>query len=224
MNDMLLWTDTLESRRNALEGRLYSAHIADLEITCLTYLDAAQWQFRDTASVARRILVLYALSLAAYKPDKKTAILAWLQYQQLKSALSAEEKAFLQSNDTDDKILARYSWNLEGAYILAWALQLVREAPAAGKEAPIAALLEHIPRLGEDTVDFIHNCQYQEDSVLMEECIFNDLAVMHLRRLYEQGARTVQMLHPMALFERQKALRWMVMSRPQSAQQGGYTF
>lgn len=224
MNDLLSWTDTLENRRTTLESRLYSAHIADLEITCLPYLDASKWQFRDTITAARRILVLYALSLAAYKPAKRPSILLWLQQEQLKQVLSAAEKAFLQSTDADEKTLAKYSWNLEGAYILAWALQLVNTPPDPSKEAPISELLEHLPRLGESTIDFIHNLTYQEDALLVEECIFNDLAVIHLRRLYNQGARTVQMLHPMALFERQRALRWLVISKPQGTQQTGYTF
>lgn len=217
MNDMLTWADTLESRRNALEARLYAAHIADLEITCLSYLDTAQWHFRDASTAARRVLVLYALSLAAYKPSKKPAILAWLQQQRLHFLVSPEEHQFLQGQYSDEKLQAKYSWSLEGAYILAWALDLVPLAPDAANEAPIAALLSHIPHLGADTADFIAHCHYREPEELVAEYVFNDLAVVHLRRLYEQGARTVQQLHPMAVFERRKALSWITESRPQSA-------
>ncbi|HEY0272639.1 MAG TPA: DUF4272 domain-containing protein [Chitinophaga sp.] len=217
MNDMLTRANTLESRCTALEARLYAAHIADLEITSLTYLDAANWHFRDATLTACRLLVLYALSLAAYKPAKRAAILAWLQQQALLPLLTPKEKAFLQSNATDAKSLAKYSWSLEGAYMLAWALDLVPTAPNAASEAPIDSLLPHIPHLGAETLSFVQHCRYRGTEELVEESIFNDLAVMHLRRLYEQGARTVQQLHPMALYERRKALKWITAGRPQQA-------
>ena len=107
-------------------------------------------------------------------------------------------------------------WRWIGA-VFAFAGVLVMLAPDAANEAPIAALLSHIPHLGADTADFIAHCHYREPEELVAEYVFNDLAVVHLRRLYEQGARTVQQLHPMAVFERRKALSWITESRPQSA-------
>ncbi|PUZ27095.1 protein of unknown function [Chitinophaga costaii] len=214
MNDLLTWTNTLESRRNALEARLYAARIADLEITVLSYLDIAQWHFREASSAAARMLVLYALSLAAYKPDKRGTIVIWLQQQALFIYLTPQEKAFLQSNATDARTLAKYSWSLEGAYILAWTMDLVPLSPDPASEAPIASLLSHIPHLHADTAGFINHCHYREKEELVDEYIFNDLAVLHLRRLYEQGARTVQQLHPMALYERRNALKWITAGKP----------
>jgi hypothetical protein len=92
----------------SLRGRLY---IDDDEAATL----------RESGEVARRVLVLSAVTYLADGGDRAKA-LQLIEQRDLWPAVSPEERTFLEAEATDTDLARKLLWRLEGLWVLVWAL------------------------------------------------------------------------------------------------------
>lgn len=83
--------------------------------------DDAEATLREPAEVARRALVLSAVTLRADGGPAEQAI-KLVEGRNLWAAVSPEEEVFLRAEATDAKAAHKLLWRLEGLWVLAWAL------------------------------------------------------------------------------------------------------
>ena len=114
----------LLNRKIQLESRLRQHGITDYPITHLQYLQFDAAKFASPFEVGCRLLCLCAAGFAAYGADERPAIVEWLQRENLWAHVSPREHELYDGAVTDEQQLEAFSWQEEGAYILAWALGL----------------------------------------------------------------------------------------------------
>ena len=95
---------------------------------CLYVEDDAGAKLRSPQDVARRAMVLWALTLRADGIDQEECqeIISALD---LWPAVSPEEKTFLHDPDPDPELARSLVWRLEAAWVLLWALGHIKDLP-----------------------------------------------------------------------------------------------
>jgi hypothetical protein len=129
------------------------------QISYLPYLDETKWIFVEPKKVGKRVLILYAVAHAAYNEEDKERIINWLKKEELWSDVAQSEIIFLQAKNSAEEACAEFTWRVESAYILAWALNLIHEKPSPEEESDTDKLEQVLPILGEPVDGFLENLQ-----------------------------------------------------------------
>jgi hypothetical protein len=121
----------LLTRKHRLEQRLAANGIQEYSVEYLPYLQFSPTDFHSPQAVGRRLLILYTLSSVVHALDSRPALQRWLQQEGLWDQVSEQEIAFWQDPAPEPAELAAFSWHIEAALVLGWALQLVHTLPEA---------------------------------------------------------------------------------------------
>lgn len=171
--------------------------------------DDLEDEFRDASECAKRCIVLYALKSAALGADIKSVI-AWLQSENLWSAVSSEEKSFFLSTNPTETQIINASWRVEALSLLLWAL---------GKNVDISDLSAMCDTSRVDTVCnfYLKNTlQFIESAKLISESEIYDIN----EKIYEShwGIRDAQINNKSldknydsgVVMERHHAINWLM--------------
>jgi hypothetical protein len=202
----------LATRITRIEERLSQHGINNYQITYPEYLNFNQEHFATPREVGCRVMILCAIAYTIQDSAKKYGIIKWLKKENIWSHVSAKEAAYLNTRTaTEDEILD-LSWKIEAAYILAWALDLVKEKPKPGEEATeaqINEMIQHLPALGDNLEPFLSQLAFRDLAEIYDENIFYELTTTHFRDTLFSGGKSRADVHVPASFERHLALNWV---------------
>lgn len=123
---------------------------------------------RQPDAVARRLLAVAACAAAALHAELREDILDWFQSENLLPYLSDEESAFLMNPAPSDQQMVQFSWYIEAATVLGWALCLKDNLPPPTSQSSIGDIVEVIPAPGEPTSGFISEAKLRPTDQLCE--------------------------------------------------------
>ena len=202
----------LLNRKIQLESRLRQHGITDYPITHLQYLQFDAAKFASPFEVGCRLLCLCAAGFAAYGADERPAIVEWLQRENLWAHVSPREHELYDGAVTDEQQLEAFSWQEEGAYILAWALGLIEAQPDPTipvGEFQLDAFFSRVPMIGEPVSKFLESVELRDAAEIIDENLFNEVATTCFRDLWLSGQASASDLDATVSFERHKALNWL---------------
>lgn len=208
----ILQPNELIHRKKSLEKRLKAHGIDTFEVTNLPYVDETKETFADTKEVGKRIMILYSLAVSVHNPEFKRPIIDWMQLENLWDAASPSEKSYLESEENEYAELISFSWKFEAAYVLAWAVGIVREQlhPCGqANDTQTEDFSKNVPAIGDNLQSFLEKLHYIDKSEIYLENLFNELATAYFRDLLLNGNEDKTDINRLASFERHTALNWL---------------
>lgn len=213
---MTITTQELLSRKEKLEVRLKKFKI-DNEVTHLPYLDHSHEVYATANEAGKRMIILYAVTYLAQFGHEETQsapkLMNWLKETGLWEDVSPNERELFEGSLTDDTDrLDNFSWRMEAAYILAWALGIVKEKPSPTEELSqeqVNTFMDAVPGLLKDPTAFLNELTLIDKTEIYLENLFNELGTTYLRDLYFSGKTNAAQLHSAAILERHRALNWL---------------
>jgi hypothetical protein len=202
----------LRAKKKSLESKLISYGIRNVRISHLPYLDPSSERFHTPYEAGCRMLILYAIGSAAHSLDERPSVIGWLKEENLWNKVSPAEKEFLMNPSPSEEVQIDYSWNVEGALVLAWCLNKVSALPRLDDEDSddtIEELQKNIPEIGDSTLLFRTRLEYRSLDEIYEENLLNELATSYFRDLLFNGKEDATTINRAISFERHKTLNWL---------------
>lgn len=203
-------TDTLD-RKKRIEDRLAS-HGIQHHITYLPYLDFDAKSFATPYEAGCRMIILYAGAFAASEPDERELIADWLKEENLWSHVTENEIEFFESKMVDERKIMDFSWQIECAYILAWALNLIKDTPTptgALTDEQLDDFIEIVPLFELELEDFLTNLSYRDTKEIYDENLFHELATSYFRELMFIPNEDTSNIDRDVSYFRHKTLNWV---------------
>ncbi len=204
--------NTLQRRKKRIEERLKKHGVTTFEISFLRYLMFDEKEFASPYEVGCRIMILYAVASSVEMPEKWPAFVVWFKEQNVWDHVVEREKELFAGNIDEEDELDAFSWQGEAAYVLAWALGLVRDRPdPSGQltEEQVMDLVNHLPATGDNLQAFLSELSYRDAEEIFEENIFYELTTAYFRDLLFNGQEDSSDIERTAAFQRHKALNWL---------------
>jgi hypothetical protein len=198
-------------RKEKLETRLANYGL-DNAITDIGVLDETQYNFVDPTQAAERLLILLAVSYAAYNFSESEKVMNWLKKENIWPAVSDREKEFFRNPDPEEEEKQGLSWRFETAYMLAWALGKVSVPPDPRSECGekhIQEFLQHIPPVGSPAEEFLFDPQFRTLADISDENHFYEIATVYYKNIRVLDKENTSSVHEKASFERCVALAWL---------------
>jgi hypothetical protein len=199
-------------RKHRLENRLSTHGITETKITYLPYLEYDETTFASPFESGCRMMILYALAYTASQIDDREKIVTWLKRENLWTHVSPNEKDFFEGRVTDEQKIIDYSWEGEGAYILAWALNIIKDTPTPTEqvsEEQLDMFTNAVPPLGTTLTDFLLSLSYRDIAEIYDENIFHELATAYFRDLLFNGNEDKTDIDRGISFIRHRTLNWL---------------
>ncbi|MEO1054347.1 MAG: DUF4272 domain-containing protein [Bacteroidota bacterium] len=205
-------TTELTNRKNRLEERLARHGIKELNIQHLPYLEFDDKKFATPFEAGCRMMILYAVAYIASEPGDREAVTEWLQREKLWNHVSPSEQELFEGKVTDEQKLIDFSWQGECAYILAWALNLIKETPTPTEQVDDEQLenfMNVVPALGEELGGFLSDLTYRNTAEIYDENLFHELVTTYFRDLMFSGKEDDSDIDVNISFLRHQALNWL---------------
>ena len=206
-------TKSLKKRKQSIEKRLKDCGIDTVKIKELSYLEFNPDVFASPSDIAKRILILYSVYFASTNTDKLKKIKDWLKKVKLWKNVSDNEKKLFDGKIKDEELLDEYAWNLEKAYILAWALNLVTDLPLPTEQVTdkqFEDFMNNVPELGEENInEFLTGQSLRNVEEIFDENVFNELITAYFRDLMVNKKENQTEIDLNAAYERHYALNWL---------------
>jgi len=201
---------TLLKRKEVVLSKLSAYGITDARITYLPYLDFSGEDFQSVEEVGHRILVLWVISSVAGDLSLKENAEDWLKEVGLWDSVSEREQLLFTGEPTTEQ-LQNFSWNIEAAIVLCWAVNLLDELPGLNSEVSYDTLdaLEDLLPIGEDPGNFLTSLSYRDKEEVFIENVFNELITTNLRNLMFSDEENRPSLNAWVSYERHRALNWL---------------
>ena len=161
----------------------------------------------STAKVISRVMILRATFYAVLEYSEFEKTKAWLRQEGLWPFLSAKETLFY-NRMLDYDMIDDFMWNMEKAYILAWAANLVHSKPSP--EDLISDLLyEELtngipPVRAKGLMELIDDQQLRDPQEIYEEKLFNELLAKGF-----SASSSPRRIDYEAVNARSEALKWV---------------
>ncbi|WP_194777921.1 DUF4272 domain-containing protein [Pararhodonellum marinum] len=205
-------TTELNNRKKRLEERLVKHGIKEYHIQYLPYLEFDEKKFSTPYVTGCRMMILYAVAYTASELDDREAITKWLKREELLSHVSPDERELLEGKLKNEQKIIDFSWQRECAYILAWALNLIKETPTPTEQVNDQQLddfMNVIPALGEELGDFLNELNYRDTTEIYDENLFHELATTYFRDLMFNGKKDNSDIDRNISFLRHQTLNWL---------------
>ena len=199
-------------RKDRLEDRLSKHGITETKITYLPYLEFDDDTFASPFESGCRMMILYALAYTASQIDDREKIVDWLRKGNLWTHVSPNEKEFFEGKVTDEQRIIDFSWEGEGAYILAWALNIIKDTPTPTEqvsEEQLDNFTNAVPPLGTSLTDFLSKLSYRDTAEIYDENLFHELATAYFRDLLFNGNEDKSNINRGVSFIRHRTLNWL---------------
>jgi hypothetical protein len=154
-----------------------------------------------------RLLCLFALVTRAEGISRRK-VRAWLKSEELAKVLTRDERGYLEwSNGETHPFI---SYNVESIWTLAWALGLIEELDF-GKDAgdALIGLLPDIKK-GESGAALRARAVLRPWEEVLAACDLADCIHWAIREANIKGWKQVGKVHPYAITERRRALKWLI--------------
>lgn len=202
----------LRARKLRIENSLQKLGIDKLRFGYHEYLafDSETWQ--DPKTVGKRMLIFYYLSLNSKFSIRKKKLISWFKSEGIWEELSTEEKKYLQSFLPQIKQRKEYSWYVENAITLAWALGIVKEISLPINTVTtnhVKELKNGIPSCGESISDFLEKLSYRDQEEIFEENILNEALTGYFRDAFFRGTPTENSVNKGVSLTRHMSLNWL---------------
>lgn len=125
----------LRRRKEIIETKLSDYGLKSQKISYLPYLELPGEEFQTPYEVGCRILVLWAISYVAGRLDEKEEIESWLIRTALWEKVTERERKLF-TDDLPQKVLINFSWRIEAAIVLCWAVNLLAHMPKLDEDMP----------------------------------------------------------------------------------------
>jgi hypothetical protein len=208
MGDLI---NTLAARKARIELRLDDHGITDLQITFLEYLNFDDQEFASPYETGCRIFILYALAYTVEEPASLLAVADWLKEEKLWNHLSLTEQEYFAGNFEEEQ-LHDFIVQMEAAYILAWAVNVIKDKPSPAAdltEAQLENFFKSFPSIGEPVLQFLSGLTFRDTKEIFDENVFYELATAHFRDLLFNDKEDTTNISRIAAFQRHKALNWL---------------
>lgn len=203
---------TLSSRKRDLHERLGKHHVDGGFMPAEEHYDEKAYAPVTADQIAKRMLVLIAISMAAYDFDQSEKLMEWLKKENLWNSVTDNEKLFFRDPSPSDQMKQELSWRFEAAYIFAWAIQKVQIPPDPSselKETEVRDFLTNIPGPGKSTSELLQS-EMRRLSEIVDEKLFYQSVMMRLNYQRDNHLENSVSIQPMAAFERYAALLFIL--------------
>lgn len=200
------------ARKDRLEDRLSMHGITQTKITYLPYLEFEDDMFASPFESGCRMMILYALAFTESQMDERVKVVKWLKEENLWAHVSQNEKEFFEGNVIDEQTIIDFSWEGEGAYILAWALNIIKETPTPTEqvtEEQLDIFTNVVPSIGAPLTSFLSNLSYRDTAEIYDENIFHELVTSYLRDLFLKNNKDKSDIDRRVSFIRHRTLNWL---------------
>jgi hypothetical protein len=205
-------TPDIQSRKKAFEDRLAQFGLPLIEDLDDDYFWLDHLRTAPVAEIGRRMIILLSLAFLAQSAEASEELEGWFKAEGLWDSLTANEQDFVRIGFGIEEKQTEHSWNLEGAYILAWALQLVTKSPSPTSDisdADMDAMNEQVVEIGGDTKPFLARLSLRPVHELRDESLFYSAVTSYNNDVFILGGQPQAHVHPVAAFERDRALNWI---------------
>jgi len=204
--------EVLLESKTRLHRQLKERGISTYEVTYLPYLDFDESSFAAAHEVGVRMIILYSCSYVTYHLDQTEKIADWLRQENLWSNVSPEERLLFEGKINDEEKFGAFSWRIESAYTLAWALNLIDALHPPTREVneeEIADFQKKMPKFGVGLGSYLDDLPLRDKREIFEENIFNELATAYFRDLLFNGKSDTTDINRHVSWERHVVLNWV---------------
>ncbi len=187
-------------KRLAAEGIPINTHLPAIE-------SEAEVRRRSVEEIAFRALSLMAVAMNGAGQDKATTKKIIVDFG-LAKWLSPNEKAFIADAKRPDRERIRFSWRVEAAHILFWALGYVDKLEKPTQQCDPHALMKIMKSRG--AMNFIADAKFRSLSEVLDQA---DLIYRYQWAIVEdriRGGSEPVGLNPSVAHERHTALNWLI--------------
>ena len=167
-------------------------------------------KFRNEKEVAKKALVLSGLIQVAYEEKTSVEIIAYFKKYSLWSAVSPEEREYLQKQRRTKEDNIPVSWRVENLYVLLWALGSLDSLPFPANQCDFN-IYDHLPDMESDPTEWVSNAKLRNTEDILNE---TDLIYRIHWATRQAGLDDKPMpanLNDDIVFERHFALNWLTM-------------
>ena len=205
-------TTVIQYRKKGLEERLARHGIKEHRVDYLPYLEFEENTFATPYETGRRMMILYAVAYTAMELDHKESVADWLKKEDLWTHVAPSERELLEGKVKDEQKLIEFSWQGECAYILAWALNIIKETPSPTREVnedELDDFMARVPAIGDKLENFLNNLNYRDPAQIYDENLFHELATTYFRDLMFNGKNDESDIDRNVSFIRHRTLNWL---------------
>lgn len=202
---------SLELRKSKFEKRLRT-YVLDNTIIDAGSFDETKYSFVTPAVAGERLLILLAVAFTAYNFDQSEKVMDWLKKEQLWKSVTEKEKEFFRDPDPSDQEKQDLSWRFEGAFILAWSLARIPNAPLPESECTeqqVSEFLEQVPPIGSPTEEFFEELEFRSFAEILDESLFYQIATAYFQTIVKEDKENTSPIQEKACLQRWLALKWL---------------
>ena len=166
-------------------------------------------KLRSAAEIAKRVLILVYLNVAADKRKAQKDIIAFLKKEELWNDVSETEKELFQKENLTSNDKVEISWRTESVSLLLWAIKKIDALNLPVLPASIPDLVKHFPKFLTSPADFINAATIRPVNEILD---MSDLMYrLHWATRSSQltGTKTNVQLNPSIVYERHYAINWV---------------
>ncbi len=199
-----------------MEERLKAHHIEEKFFPSDDSYGEKNYDAVTPTAAGERLLTLLAVSFAAYNFDDAEKTMDWLKTSEVWKSVSEKEKAFFRDPAPTETEKQELSWRFEGAYMIAWTLQLVDELPDPSGELAqthVKQFLINIPPVGKPINDFLKHLKYRALPAIIDEKLFYESCMLWFSHQRKADLENSTSVNPRAAFERYPALAYVLLGK-----------
>lgn len=129
--------------------------------------DESEAKVREAKDVAKRLLILTYLNVAA-EQENKSEIIEYLKIDDLWDCVSEDEKVLFLKNELTEQDSINISWKSESIYLMLWSLNKVDNLNFPPEQCKISEMLELIPDFLETSKDFIDSAKLRTTNEILD--------------------------------------------------------
>ncbi len=162
---------------------------------------------RTSEEVAARTVILHAIAAAGDGIDR-TALVEWLNAQNLWENVSPREQTFFLSKKLFREDLSGALWLMEAQWALLWSIQKVESLGLPVKTCDTHKIINEImPALGDDIHEFVSSAKLRDIREILAEKERIDRIFSAYQN--EEGEELPEDLIYAVLIQRQNAFKWL---------------
>ena len=158
---------------------------------------------RKAKACAERCVILYALINTAHGDDS-AKISQWLHAENLWSALSKNEAAFLALPKPNEQAKLNMTWRIEALHLLLWSLAKIEHTAPLNEMCDTEAISACCSFYLNDTADFIRTAKLRDTHTLSA---LNEVLIQAHSKIHHNSAESFE---PSIIEERRYAMNWLL--------------
>jgi hypothetical protein len=166
-------------------------------------------KLRTPQQVAKRAIVLYAVSAVGHGADNKRAV-AWLKNEGLWESVSPKEKGLFESSNLQDQEKIDATWRAESLWTLLWALKKTDQLELPKEGVDLRLIQDIMPAPDTSCESFIAQATLRSPADILDalDLIYRIHWAVVEERLHNREPPGG--FHESLVYERHYALNWLV--------------